>query len=536
MAQSAPELRKKQALERLIQIQAQRALNRARPQTLTTIVDGEIVRADPPQPVFPGDGNKVGVANGPPSAIARQIKQDVDLACLELQRQLKQADPQSPFVADVDAILSETARLIQQEPVALTDPNYGGQKRARLRVLSECGTTHGEIRQHAQQVKTAAKAGDGSPEANRLQNICDQAGQEIRATPDQRAAIKGRAVAGMDKVLAFAATRAAIELALGDASTKITKVSPTSPFLGELDEISRDVAKLVEQGGDQLSSANFEATKIAAIGQLPACATSYKTVEDRATQSRKDINSIWLESPQLDEIDGLLAAAVQQMCAEPGNHEQIKTTIVASFDALDTRAKNGLFSDTLEKAKKKFPGPKYASQVKDMLAYLEDGNGKAGSVSFKGIATEFRMYVTPALGASSGASGQAQGRSRSGLQTRPRNNTAGLERGFALIKAIKEASGSKDGARRLGMRTLFSGGLTAQRGGRTGFFHWHCPGTAQDNMIYSTGRVVYGFTDSHIDSNHVQGQQQAKNIERRSDDSIEIGIDANGNMFELVDA
>ena len=127
MAQSEQELRKKQAIERLIQIQAQRALDRARPQTLTTIVDGEIVRILR-QAVFPGDGNKVGLADGPPSARARQIKQDIDLACLEVQKQLKQADPQSPFLADVDAILSETARLIQQEPVVPTSIRTTGRR------------------------------------------------------------------------------------------------------------------------------------------------------------------------------------------------------------------------------------------------------------------------------------------------------------------------------------------------------------------------------------------------------------------------
>jgi hypothetical protein len=535
MAQSEQELRKKQAIERLIQIQAQRALDRARPQTLTTIVDGEIVRVPPPQAVFPGDGNKVGLADGPPSARARQIKQDIDLACLEVQKQLKQADPQSPFLADVDAILSETARLIQQEPVALTDPNYGAQKRARLRVLSECATTHGEIRQHAQQVKIAAQVGDDSPEANRLQTISDQAGQDIRATPDERPAIKGRAVAAMDKVLAFAATRVAIESALDDASSKITKVGSRSPFLRELDVIRRDVAELIEEGSDELSSPNFQATKIAAIGELPACATSYKKVEDRATKSRKDIGAIWPDAPQLDEIEDLCEEAVNQMCAEPANHGQIENTMVARFDGLDRQAKRELFEDTLKTAKEKYPGSKLPRDVDNMFAYLEEYRGDKSNKKVDTILTEFALYVWKVLRKPSAVSA-SQGSSRSGLPTRTRNNTAGLEKGFALTRAIREASGAKNGERRLGMRALFSpGGLSTERGGRTGFYHWHLPGTAQDNMIYNLAHVVYGFTDAHIDGNHVQGRTQAKNIERRDDDRVEIGIDAGGNMFEVVD-
>jgi hypothetical protein len=486
-----------------------------------------------------GEGDDPAATPGPgmPNlARARQIKAAIDQACLEAISKMKSADPQSPFAPEVDAILSETARLIQQDPNQLRAPNYERQKRARLAVLSECATTHGEIRQHAQQVKTAAKLSSDSPEATRLQNLCTQAGADIRATPDQRASVKERAIASMDKVPALAAIRLAIETALGESSTKITKVSSRSPFLRELESIRRELGGLVEQGSEQLST-DFQAAKIATIGQLPDCATAYGEVEVRAKQSRDGIQSIWVDSPQLDEIDDLCEAAVDQMSAEPGNREEIKTRIVVSFDALDKQAKEGLFADCLETATKKFPGPKYPNRkVEDMLAFLTGDQAKAGSKSFKGIAGEFGLYVWPALRQSSGSAAAGPRLGTSGLPTRRRSDAAGLETGFALRKAIREASGAKNGARRLGMRKLFSpGGLSTERGGRTGFYHWHCPGTAQDNMIYSTDHVVYGFTDSHIDSDHAQGQQQAKNVERRDNDSIEIGIDAGGNIFQLVD-
>jgi hypothetical protein len=545
MVKSEAALRREQAIERLVQLQAQKALQLCK----TTIVGGEIVRTPPPEPTpgpLAGTGNKLGESDDLPAtpgsgrpdlAVARQIKQDIDVACVDLLNQLKAADPRSPFVADVDAILSETAKLLSESPGKFRDPTYRNQKWGRLKVLSECATIHGEVRQHAQAVKATAKLSDGSPEATRLENVCDQAGAEMRTTPDQRAAIKGRAVASMDKVVAFAATRAAIETALGQASTKITKVDSKSVFLRELDLIRQEVAGLIEQGSERLSSPDFQATKIAAIDQLPDCATAYGAIGVRAKQSRDGIKSIWSESPQLDEIADLCEEAVNQMCAQPANHIAINAKILAGFDALDKRAKEGLFKDCLETAGQRFPGPRNTSKVKNMIDYLEGDQAKAGEKSFKGIAAEFAQYVWPALRESSGgAAAQGPRLGTSGLPTRRRGDTAGLETGRALRKAIREASGSKNGGRRLGMRKLFSpGGLSTERGGRTGFYHWHCPGTAQDNMIYSTGHVVYGFTDSHIDSEHVQGQQQAKNIELRDDDSIEIGIDDSGNMFELID-
>ena len=86
----------------------------------------------------------------------------------------------------------------------------------------------------------------------RIDNVCSQAGGELRAAPDKRAAIKARSVASLDLVAVFATARAAIEKALGEAVGAINNVAPGSVFLQDVEAIRQQVAALIVQGNPEL--------------------------------------------------------------------------------------------------------------------------------------------------------------------------------------------------------------------------------------------------------------------------------------------
>ncbi len=544
MAQSEAALRREHAIEQLIQRQAQKALLRCK----TTIVGGEIIRTPPPQRTpgpFTGSGNKLGEGDDaaatpgpgmPHLARARQIKASIDQACRDAISQMKAADPQSPFVADVDAILSETAKLISQAPDELRAPTYESRQMARLQELAQCSDTLGEIRQHGQQIRQTAALAEGSPEVARIDNVCSQAGGELRAAPDKRAAIKARSVASLDQVAVFATARAAIEKALGEAVGAINNVAPGSVFLQDVEAIRQQVAALIVQGNPELASGAFEAEQMKRIRALPRAAAAYKEIRIRFTEFCDGLALIRDGAPEVSDARNICTRAVASFRAAPEDCDATRGAVLNEFVELEKVAKVGAAAYWEGVVLEKNKGASRNSQkVGQALESLDNLKSKPTD-PFDVIQKKLGVLVWPAASGSvkTGARAKA-GRSVFPTMTRNDASASGLTMGRAMVTAIKEAAPSKNINRRAGMRELFAGAISNARGGRTGYFHWHIFGDAQDNMIYDTAGVVLGFVGAHIDSNHVQGQQQAKNIERRTDEVIEIGINEDGAAFEIVD-
>jgi hypothetical protein len=544
MAMSDAALRRERAIEQLIQRQAQKALQRSK----TTIVGGEIVRTAPPQPTpspFTGTAKKLGEGDDaaatpgpgmPHLARARQIKATIDEACRDTISNMKAADPQSPFVADVDAILSETAKLITQAPDELRAPTYEKRQMARLKELSECSDTLGDIRQHGQQVRQTATLAEGSPELARIDSVCAQAGSELRAAPGQRAAIKARSVASLDQVAVFATTRAAIEKALAEAVGAINNVAPGSVFLQDVEALRQQVAALVAQGSPELASNGFEADQIKRIRALPQCAAAYKEIRIRFNQFCDGLALIRDGAPQVADARSICTRAVASFRGAPESCDATKGAVLKEFVELEKEAKVSAAAYwealVLEKNKGASRNSQKVGEALDALANLK----RNPTASFEVIQTKLGVLVWPAASGSVKTGARARsGKSVFPTMTRTDATASGLTMGRAMVGAIKEAAGSKNINRRAGMRELFAGSITNARGGRTGYFHWHIFGDAQDNMIYDTAGVVLGFVGAHIDTNHVQGQQQAKNIERRTDEVIEIGVNEDGAAFEIVE-
>jgi hypothetical protein len=274
MAQTEAEIRKQQAIERLIRLQAEKAVKK----TMTTIVDGEIIRVPPPDP-FTGGGRTVGeledvsVNPGPgmePLVRARKIKATIDAAVMDAMGAIKQVDPKSPFLDDLDPIITDTAKLIVSEPDKLRAGSYEVRQMARIGQVLECLATYKEIRQAADE-RCNGLAAD-APERLRADRVCATAVSDLRAAPDSRDTSKEKAVAALAKLAAYTKTKTGIETALADVAQKIRAVDPRSAFLEDLDLIRGELKDLIIQGSEQLSAEGFEATQVQRVGPLPGAA------------------------------------------------------------------------------------------------------------------------------------------------------------------------------------------------------------------------------------------------------------------------
>ena len=544
MAQSEAALRREQAIEQLIQRQAQRALQRSK----TTIVDGEIVRTPPPQPTpspFAGTGNKVGEGDDPAAtpgpgmphlARGRQIKASIDQAGLDTIAKIKGADPQSPFVADVDPILSETAKLITDAPDEFRAPTYEKRQMARLKTLSDC---RGDLRQdteRTQQMIADLKLPDEAPERVRIKNICDQAASDMRANPDGREGAKDRAMAALDQLAALAKARTNLDKELAEAVRRISEVAPGSVFLQDVEALRNQIATLIAQGNMELASPEGQVTRVKRIGAIPLCAATYGEIRIRSQKLCDGVLMIRPEAPpEVGEAQILCDRAIAALRATPEKSDAIKISILQDFATLEIAAKRNAVTYWEDLIEDKYKSAKnLPDNAQQALGVLDSIKPKT-NLTFEEIQTRLSSFVRPVLGTAARTStGPRLGRSGLPTMTRAQATTNGVRVGRAAPKAVKEIA--KSGDRTPASALLFSGGISNSRSGYSrDIYHWHVFGNALNNMIYHADGRLLGFVDGHIQKDSKEADQ-AGNVENRSLDSewINIGV-FNDQMFEITD-
>lgn len=547
MSQTEADVRKQQAIARLIQLQAERAVNRALPKTMTTIVDGEIIRVEPSSPprtpgAFSGQGERVGeledvsVNPGPgmePLVRARKIKATIDQALVDAVVQVKQVDPGSPFLQDLDLIGSELAKFIVSDPDQLRGPNYESRQMARINQILGCLATYKEIRQAADG-QCQGLAVD-APERLRAATICATAAADLQAAPDNHDPAKQKASEALAKLAGYIKTRAGIEKALDDAAQKIRAVDAKSAFLEDLDALRDELHELIVQGSEKLTAEGFEATQVQRVVVLPAAANAYQAVEGASTAAQEGIESIWLEAPQLTELPELCNQALADMRSAPAEAEAIKKRSLDALKKLETGAKVGLFDDALKWLKEKYPRGRYPNDAtRQMAEFLEAERDGAGNQTYNYIQVYFRQYVWGVM-KSSGRVADPSTASGSGLpkMTRDDANTKRLAVGRAVVKAAKQVGGVD---RINGVNLLITGNITNERTGyEPQFRHWHVAGSGSDNMIYHVDGTLLGFVNGHIDKKNPTAQRDAKNCERQyGKPTIAVAVEGN-KLYEITD-
>jgi hypothetical protein len=435
----------------------------------------------------------------------------------------------------VDAILTETAKLIQEQPNQFRAPNYELQKKARLADIKSWAALHREIRDRAQQVRTTAKLDDGAPEVARMKAICDKAGADISATPDQRETIKTGALGKLEQIVAIAKTRAAIEKALADASGAIIQADATSVFLGDLATIRNEIAQLISQGSDEILAPEFETTQVERIGALPTCATAYRELKERATTTAAEIRAVWDDAPELDQVEELCDQARDDMRERPADSAAVKVRALEELTRLERAAKVGWYDRWIQWVKTKYGSPpKYPNgKVKNlvgerMLAYLTEYRAEAARYPARKINVEFDSYVWPGVRAEAPREVASPKIGATNLRKVKRSEATGrgLRIGRASVRGAKETTGAD---RANGVNLLFTGGLTNQRGGyNPQVFHWHVAGGGSDNMIFHQDGTLLGFVDGHIDRTNPTAQRDAKRCEDRYTDDAKIDVVVEG--------
>ena len=543
MAKTEIDVRKAQAIERLIQLQAEQAVKK----TMTTIVEGEIIRVPPPSPppvsppgAFSGKGEKVGELDdvsatpGPgmePHVRSRKIKAAIDDALTDAVRQITRVDPNSPFLEDLDPIRGEIARFMADQPDQLRAPNYESRQLAQIRQILAGLATYSGIRQEAD--RRCQEMGPDAPERLRADRICATAVADLRRAPDSRDASQQKALAALDKLTGYTRTRAGIEKAMADAAQRIRAVDTRSAFLDDL-EILRDQLKdLILQGREQLEAEGFEASQVQRVDALPAAATAYQAVENAGTAAQEGIETVWMDAPQLNDLPELCNRTLADMRSAPANAEVIKKQALEALRKLEAAAKVGLFDHALKALKEKHATGKYPrGKVQDMADFLEAERPSAAKQTYPYLETYFRQYVWGVL-----QGGQANGLSAvsgAGLPTMSRTdaNSKGLVIGRAVVKAARQAGSP---ARASGLNLLINQSITNERTGYDrDFRHWHVAGDGSDNMIYHVDGTLLGFVNGHIDRQNPTAQRDAKNCERQyGKPTVDVTVDK-GKVYQVT--
>jgi hypothetical protein len=568
---SEEDLRKEQALENLIKVQAEKVVAHGQ----TTIVDGEIVRGPTtisiPQPSspfpgrgqrlrdgkvmetnpstpstrFPGSGQKSGEAadqeaplTGPGMSSrdrARAIKAAIDSE-LDAAQQVAQTDKDSPFAGDLDPIRSEVAQLMGSNPDEFRSPNYENDQKKRIRSIRDCIAAYAPISVRSKQILDIpiVKAGkDQAPEAPRVKTLCTQGAADMRQTPEECQAIKVRVLAGLDQLAECAKTRAAIEQALSDATNLISQADPGSVFLDDVDRIRSDVSALIATGSEKVASPIFASTEVKRIGMLPVCTSAYRQIREQSKKTCKGIVMIRAEAPQIAATQGICDRALAALRAAPENCDATRAGALAEFGPLETAAKKDTITYWFNLLDKKWANAKkLPSDVENALGTLQTAEGKAATYSFEGLNQLLSAAVWPVARTSARGRGPVRpGKSGLPTVTRTAAGTAGLAIGRATVKGAKEA---KSGDRQTGVAMLIRGAISNGRGGYDpNIFHWHILGDPQDNMVYHRDGTLLGFVDGHISKNTPQATQAA-NVERRyGEETVDIADD--GGLVEIVE-